>query len=185
MNKVRNLAKGFRAARYEQLDDPGGGATFIEQLAAFMAKVGQTNWTSDRRIRERFDRDADLRNLYHKVLRIWGMWHQMEGNNAPLSRSTAGRIEVAPGEFRPRDFDINLDGLAHYGMLPDFIQDLKNSGMGEADLQPLFRSAEEYIRVWERAEDRAHANQPAPSVQPALPGFLPPLPPVVPGGKDR
>lgn len=185
VNKVRNLAKGFRAARYEQLDDPGGGATFIEQLAAFMAKVGQTNWTSDRRIRERFDRDADLRNLYHKVLRIWGMWHQMEGNNAPLSRSTAGRIEVAPGEFRPRDFDINLDGLAHYGMLPDFIQDLKNSGMGEADLQPLFRSAEEYIRVWERAEDRAHANQPAPSVQPALPGFLPPLPPVVPGGKDR
>ena len=28
-----------------------------------------------------------------------------------------------------RDFDINIDGVAHVGMLPDFIQDLFNIGM--------------------------------------------------------
>lgn len=50
-----------------------------------------------------------------------------------------------------RDFDYNLEGLAHFGLLPDLIQDLKNNGMTDRDLDPLFRSAEGYIRVWERA----------------------------------
>ncbi len=64
----------------------------------------------------------------------------MEGNNTPLRRSTAG----------DRAFDINVDGIAHYGLLPDFFQDLRNSGLTHADLAPLFRSAEDYIRTWER-----------------------------------
>lgn len=59
-----------------------------------------------------------------------------------LVRSTAG----------VRQFDINLDGLAHYGLLKDFVQELKNIGMTETQLRPLFRSAEEYIRIWERVE---------------------------------
>jgi len=37
-------------------------------------------------------------------------------------------------------------------MLPDFIQDRKNLGLTGEDLLPLFRSAEEYIRVWEKCE---------------------------------
>jgi microsomal dipeptidase-like Zn-dependent dipeptidase len=48
-------------------------------------------------------------------------------------------------------FDYNADGLAHFGMLPDFVQDLKNDGLTDRDLDPLFRSAEGYIRLWERA----------------------------------
>jgi microsomal dipeptidase-like Zn-dependent dipeptidase len=50
-----------------------------------------------------------------------------------------------------RTFDYNFDGLAHVGMLPDFIQDLMNVGLTPADLEPLFRSAEAYIAMWERA----------------------------------
>jgi microsomal dipeptidase-like Zn-dependent dipeptidase len=50
-----------------------------------------------------------------------------------------------------RTFDINEDGLAHVGMLPDFIADLLADGLTEADLKPLFRSAEGYIQVWEKA----------------------------------
>ena len=68
----------------------------------------------------------------------------MEGPNPPLTRSVAGR----------RDFDINLDGMAHYGMLPDFLQDLRNNGATPDQLAPLFRSAEDYIKMWERCEDR-------------------------------
>jgi microsomal dipeptidase-like Zn-dependent dipeptidase len=53
-----------------------------------------------------------------------------------------------------RQFDINTDGLAHYGMLPDFFLDVwlqyKTDG-----LVPLFRGAEQFVRAWERAESLA------------------------------
>jgi microsomal dipeptidase-like Zn-dependent dipeptidase len=50
-----------------------------------------------------------------------------------------------------RTFDYNTEGLAQYGLLPEFIQDLKNEGLTDRDLNPLFRSAEGYIELWERA----------------------------------
>jgi hypothetical protein len=56
-----------------------------------------------------------------------------------------------------RDFDINLDGMAHYGLLPDFLQDLRNQGLSIEDFAPLFRSANDYVEVWERCEARAAA----------------------------
>ena len=34
------------------------------------------------------------------------------------------------------DFDFNLDGLAHYGLLPDLIQDAKNVGLSDKELTP-------------------------------------------------
>lgn len=52
-----------------------------------------------------------------------------------------------------RVFDFNTDGLANNGLLPDFIEDLKAIGLSDADLDPLFGSAEQYIRMWELAED--------------------------------
>ncbi len=65
----------------------------------------------------------------------------MDGLNTPLSRCTAG----------PRhDYDLNLDGMAHYGLLPDFLQDLKNLGLTSEELAPLFHSAEDYVHLWER-----------------------------------
>src|SRR2546426_5971301 len=42
--------------------------------------------------------------------------------------------------------------MAHYGMIPDFIQDLKNVGIRSDQMIPLFSSAEEYIRMWEKAD---------------------------------
>lgn len=50
-----------------------------------------------------------------------------------------------------RTFDYNYDGLAHVGLLPDFIADLKQVGLTDQQLDPLFRSAERYIQAWERA----------------------------------
>src|SRR5262249_3362995 len=50
-----------------------------------------------------------------------------------------------------RTYDLNMDGLAHVGMLPDFIADLEALGLTESDLEPLLKSAEGYIRMWERA----------------------------------
>jgi hypothetical protein len=59
-----------------------------------------------------------------------------------LDRSTIGQ----------RTFDYNTDGLAHIGMYPDFIQDLKMVGLRDEELKPLFSSAEAYIQMWERIE---------------------------------
>jgi len=49
-------------------------------------------------------------------------------------------------------FDYNEDGFANIGMLPDFIQDVRNIGVSEADLAPLFNSAEAYIHMWEQVD---------------------------------
>ena len=53
-------------------------------------------------------------------------------------------------------FDYNVDGLAHIGLLPDFVEDLRQVGLTLPGPQGtyhemLLNSAEEYIRVWERA----------------------------------
>ncbi len=50
-----------------------------------------------------------------------------------------------------KTFDYNVDGLAHIGLIPDMVADMKNVGLSDADLDPLFRSAEAYIQMWERA----------------------------------
>lgn len=52
-----------------------------------------------------------------------------------------------------RTFDYDDDGLANIGLYPDFIADLRSQGMSNADLTPLFRSAEAYIEMWEKTED--------------------------------
>jgi microsomal dipeptidase-like Zn-dependent dipeptidase len=63
------------------------------------------------------------------------------GTNAPLRPYMMGR----------RTYDFNVDGLAHYGMLPDLLQDLRNIGLGEREFGALFSSAEAYITMWEKA----------------------------------
>jgi hypothetical protein len=85
---------------------------------------------------------------HRKIKPIWDKWCDMEGDNPPLARCKAGPR---------RDFDINIDGMAHYGLLPDMLQDLRNAGLAVEDFAPLFRGAEDYVRMWEKCEQRAHA----------------------------
>jgi hypothetical protein len=40
-------------------------------------------------------------------------------------------------------------------MLPDFLQDLRNSGLTAEDLAPFFRSAGDYVEMWATCEKRA------------------------------
>ena len=53
-----------------------------------------------------------------------------------------------------RTFDYNYDGMAHVGLLPDFIADLKMVGLPASDMDAMFGSAEAYIKMWERATDK-------------------------------
>ncbi|HFE44551.1 MAG TPA: hypothetical protein ENJ18_03520, partial [Nannocystis exedens] len=60
------------------------------------------------------------------------------GSNRPLRSLKTGN----------RKWDINRDGVAHYGLLPDFFQDLRNVGISSQDLSPLFMSAEYFAEMW-------------------------------------
>ncbi|MEM6989777.1 MAG: membrane dipeptidase [Myxococcota bacterium] len=66
-------------------------------------------------------------------------------NNTPLKRLKTGT----------RQWDVNLDGVAHYGLLPDFLQDLDNVGLHPDDMTPLFHSAEHLARTWTKALENA------------------------------
>ena len=53
-----------------------------------------------------------------------------------------------------RVYDINVDGVAQYGLYPDWIEDLRKVGGrdGTAIVDDMSRGAEAYLQMWERAE---------------------------------
>ncbi|HEV8199948.1 MAG TPA: membrane dipeptidase, partial [Candidatus Polarisedimenticolia bacterium] len=57
-----------------------------------------------------------------------------------------------------KTFDFNVDGLAHVGLLPDMVADLWQVGLPQSDMDKVFDSAEEFIRVWERADGIANGT---------------------------
>ena len=50
-----------------------------------------------------------------------------------------------------RVFDINTDGVAHYGLYPDWIEDLRMLA-GDEIVDDMGRGAEAYLQMWERAD---------------------------------
>jgi microsomal dipeptidase-like Zn-dependent dipeptidase len=66
-------------------------------------------------------------------------------------RSYDGKVEFVrerTGEFT---YDLNIGGVAHYGLIADLVADLQH-GIGNASALPLlFRSAEAYLETWARA----------------------------------
>ncbi len=60
--------------------------------------------------------------------------------------------DVLAGRARP--FDLNQDGLAHYGLLGDFIEDLRTIDVPDAAVDMLFDSAEAFLQMWEACELR-------------------------------
>ena len=63
-----------------------------------------------------------------------------------------GQVTFTQAQLGERTVDFNTEGLIHVGLLPEIIQDMRLDGATDADLEPLFRSAEGWIRLWEKAE---------------------------------
>ncbi len=89
--------------------------------------------------------------------------------------------QIPAGNMNPDEdhlsiqFDINQHGLTNVGMLPDFIEEMKMIGITDEQLEPLFRSAEAYIRVWESAVTPPEVEPPdltPPVVGPVITGLL-------------
>jgi microsomal dipeptidase-like Zn-dependent dipeptidase len=59
-----------------------------------------------------------------------------------------------------RTFDLNRDGMAHYGLLADLLQDIRERSGSDA-YEAIMKSAEGYLQMWERAEansDKRHVT---------------------------
>ncbi|HSW11549.1 MAG TPA: hypothetical protein VLI06_01845 [Solimonas sp.] len=73
-------------------------------------------------------------------------------------RSYDGRVSFERQVTGERSYDLNVDGVAHYGLYPDFIADMQRTAGGEEALRYVFRSAEAYLQAWERAEAAAQRS---------------------------
>jgi hypothetical protein len=66
-------------------------------------------------------------------------------------RSFDGRVTFGRERSGRRTFDLNRDGVAHYGLIPDLLADTGHAPGGRRALSLLFSSAEAYLETWQRA----------------------------------
>lgn len=69
--------------------------------------------------------------------------------------SYRGDVTFTEPRLGARTVDFNTEGMIHLGLVAELIEDARRDGVTDEDLEPLFRSAEAYLRMWERAEARA------------------------------
>jgi microsomal dipeptidase-like Zn-dependent dipeptidase len=74
---------------------------------------------------------------------------------SPLTSKEFDRSTL-PWSGRQKAYDISDDGVAHVGMVPDMVEEMRVlMGLGDADdgdLEPLWHGAEAYLRTWEAAQ---------------------------------
>ncbi len=70
-----------------------------------------------------------------------------------------GRVVFERQQTGNRVFDYNTDGLAHYGLIPDMVEDMRRQGMPDEKVERLFRGAESYLQMWEKARQRGVSIQ--------------------------
>ncbi len=62
-----------------------------------------------------------------------------------------GDISFEQPHLGEREVDFNTEGMIHVGLLPELLEEVRRDGATDAQIEPLFRSAEAYIRMWETA----------------------------------
>lgn len=148
---IKDIAKGVRAAVTGRPEDSLAPANSSSNNVAGLYNFGAVEHGAFRAYRGTDPAtiiDLDIREYVKRFATICDQARAMDGDNPPLRRCVAGN----------RYFDFNLDGMAHYGMIPDMLQDLRNDGIRPPQMAPLFNSAEQYIRMWEKCERIRNAN---------------------------
>jgi hypothetical protein len=82
---------------------------------------------------------------------LGGLSHQpVSGKVTYPFKSYDGRVTFDKQKTGDRVFDYNKDGVAQYGMYPDWFADLRRLG-GDALAHDMLNGAEAYLEMWERA----------------------------------
>ncbi len=79
-----------------------------------------------------------------------------EGITYPFP-SYAGDVMLEQPVVGIRTLDFNTEGMVHLGLVAELIEDVRRDGVTDEELEPLFRSAEGFLRMWEKAEMRGAA----------------------------
>jgi hypothetical protein len=69
-------------------------------------------------------------------------------------RAFRGKVRFTRERTGRRTFDLNRDGVAHYGLIPDLLAEVQRRPRGRAALSALFHSAGAYVRTWQLAASR-------------------------------
>ncbi|MFI6448255.1 discoidin domain-containing protein [Kitasatospora sp. NPDC050543] len=114
-------------------------------------------------------RTAALRDKYHvgygygTDMNGVGGWPGPRGADTPNPvrypfRSADGGSLIDRQTTGDRTWDLNTDGAAHYGLVPDWLEDIRLVG-GQGVVDDLFRGAESYLDTWGASEQhRAGVN---------------------------
>ena len=74
----------------------------------------------------------------------------------PVTYPVTGLAGVRIGKQHAgrRVYDLNVDGVAQYGLYPDWVEDLRQvaGADGDAIVEDMTRGAEAYLQMWERAQ---------------------------------
>ena len=133
---------------YSRIYKAGGFITpYAGDSAGFVEKWHQHLAWADPRYYFGFGYGADINGL--------GAQGDPRGANAPnkvtYPFNGLGGVTIDKQVSGQRTYDINVDGVAHYGLYPDWIEDLRKLG-GQDIADDMARGAEGYLQMWERAE---------------------------------
>ncbi|WP_406002708.1 discoidin domain-containing protein [Streptomyces sp. NBC_00829] len=125
----------------------GFAAQYMNGAEAFTAEARRTDALRDK-YNVGYGYGTDMNGV--------GGWPGPRGANTPNPvrypfRSADGSAVIDKQTTGERTWDVNTDGAAHYGMVPDWLEDIRLVG-GQGVVDDLFRGAESYLDTWGASE---------------------------------
>jgi hypothetical protein len=126
----------------------GGVVTPMQDSAPGWIKTWKdTKAQRDKRFYFGFGYGADQNGLASQI-------EPREGVTYPF-KSFDGKVTFDREKSGERLFDFTKDGVAHYGLFPDWWEDIRTAGGGAA-VRDMARGAEAYLQMWERVYGIRH-----------------------------
>jgi hypothetical protein len=126
----------------------GGVVTPMQSSAPDWIKTWkETKAQRDKRFYFGFGYGADQNGLASQI-------EPREGVTYPF-KSFDGKVTFEREKSGERLFDFTKDGVAHYGLFPDWWEDIRTAG-GAATVRHMARGAEAYLQTWERVYGIRH-----------------------------
>ena len=124
---------------------------FVTPIAGASPAAFLSQWRDSLKIRDKrfysgagFGYGADMNGLAEES-------QPTSGDPIPYPfTSYDGRVTFTREQWGQRVFDLNKDGVANYGMFPDWLRELQVLA-GRPILDDMFAGAEAYLEMWERA----------------------------------
>jgi microsomal dipeptidase-like Zn-dependent dipeptidase len=135
--RIKELTRGLKKAN---VGDNGGSDT--EKIAGAVLRRQELDIPCS----DEIVNDSNKYARYGRLSRVWHDYQHNFGNNTPMKHCITSF----------KEWDYNFEGMAHYGLVPDFLQDLSNVNLLPVDMSPLFQSAEDFAQMWAKSLTAAY-----------------------------